>query len=68
MKGCRRKLATGVLAKVAEDMRIWRGWSVEEMTAAMAMAMGDDGRSDGGGDDGGGEGGRALAAECMPSH
>ena len=43
---------------------------MEEMTAAMAMAMGDDGRSDGGGgvDDGGGEGGRALAAECMPSH
>ena len=27
--------------------RIWRGRSVEEMAAAMAMAMGDDGRSDG---------------------
>ena len=27
---------------------IWRGRSVEEMAAAMAMTMGDDGRSDGG--------------------
>ena len=46
MKGWRRKSATGVLAKVVEV--IWRGRSVEEMAAAMAMEMGDDGRSDGG--------------------
>ena len=48
MKGWRRKPATGVLAKVAEVIWIWRGRSVEEMAAAMAMTMGDDGRSDGG--------------------
>ena len=70
MKGWRRKSATGVLAKVVE------------VTADMERAeRGGDGGGDGDGwattaaamggrrvDDGGGEGGRALAAECMPSH